>query len=171
MVFERLGPAFTGLERSTGVPANQWADHIGGETVGYVINMLFNAFSPKTAMNVLGKIIIGLGTALAGAFAAGIGADDRRALVQWGTTNILGAIDTLIDPEGFSRVSQSFNQFISQLSSGDILGAFASQFGMPATYVPPPPPMQYVPPPQMPQVTPPQMPQMPTPTPGPGTVY
>ena len=166
MVFERLSPAFTGLERSTGVPANQWADHIGGETVGYVINMLFNAFSPKTALNVLGKIIIGLGTALAGAFAAGIGADDRRALVQWGTTNILGAIDTLVDPEGFSRVAQSFNQFVSQLSSGDVLGAFASQFGAqaPVTYIPPPPP-QYVPPP------PPQMPQVTTPTSPPGTVY
>ena len=152
MVFEKLSPLFTGMERGTGIPANQWADHIGGETVGYVINMLFNAFSPKTALNVLGKVIIGLGTALAGAFAAGISADDRRALVQWGTTNILGAIDTLVDPEGFNKVSQSFTQFINQLASGDILGAFASQFNVappappayapPATYVPPPPPPQ-----------------------------
>ena len=149
MVFERISPLFTGLQSSTGVPANQWADHIGGETAGYILNMVLNATTPKSALNILTKVLVGLGTSLAGAFAAGISADDRRALVQWGATNLLGAIDTLVDPEGFNKVAQSFNQFMNQLASGDILGALASQFNMappappayapPAAYIPPPP--------------------------------
>jgi hypothetical protein len=147
-----LTPLFEGLGRSTGIPANQWAAHLGGELYGWLLDIILDVVTPKGSwFDPVIKLVAGLAAGIYGAFGANVIEDNRRALVQFGETTILSAIRYLIEDP--NTPANSFAAFVDALQRGDWGAALSTMVkGLtPTAFAPPPPPQFTAPPPPPPQ--------------------
>jgi len=151
-----MDPFFEGLSRSTGIPTDQWAAHLGGEFIGWLVDVVLDAVTPKGSwLDPVVKLVAGLASGIYGGLGANVADRVRRETVQLGETMILSAIRYLVEDP--NTPANSFNSFVNALQRGDLMGALSTMIKVtvPAPVTVPPPPVAVPPPPPPPPAAPP----------------
>ena len=151
-----MDPFFGGLSRSTGIPTDQWSAHLGGEFIGWLIDVVLDVVTPKGSwLDPVAKLVAGLGSGIYGGLGTNVADRVRRETVQLGETMILSAIRSLVEDP--NTPAGMFNQFVNALQRGDVMGALGTMVKVttPTSVSVPPPPVNVPPPPPPPPPAPP----------------